>query len=431
MGSITVSGVGKAYKFYPSRWARLAEWLSPFHKRRHTLKWVLQDINVSIGQGESVGVLGVNGAGKSTLLKMITGTTQPTTGSISIQGRMAALLELGMGFHPDFTGRQNVFMAGQLLGYQADEISELMPEIEAFAEIGDYIDQPVRVYSSGMQVRLAFSVATMKKPDILIVDEALSVGDAYFQAKCFQRINHFRQNGTTLLLVSHSPGDVVKHCDRAILLKGGRVAMDSSSREVTNRYLDELFGKPEAATVDAEASIPTDNTAAHGLSQHDDVFHSRPGYHASEHRWGHGGASIIDFLVSTPNDSYPSRIESNTHTEFYFTVRFDSDFDEVVPGFLLKTLEGIFLYGTNSYLSSRGTAHHSAQAGSVHTYRFSMPMALNEGHYLVSFGISSGDPKQDLVPLDRRYDSVLIHVGRDVQFWGIADLHATYQQLNA
>ena len=171
--------------------------------------------------------------------------------------------------------------------------------------------------------------------------------------------------------------------------------------------------------------------AAHGLSQHDDVFHSRPGYHPSEHRWGHGGASIIDFLVSTPDASYPSRIESNTQTEFYFTVRFDSDFDQVVPGFLLKTLEGIFLYGTNSYLSSRGTAHHSAQAGSVQTYRFSMPMALNEGHYLVSFGISSGDPRQDLVPLDRRYDSVLIHVGRDVQFWGIADLRATYQQLNA
>ena len=431
MGSITVSGVGKAYKFYSSRWARLAEWLSPFHKRRHTLKWVLQDINVSIGQGESVGVLGVNGAGKSTLLKMITGTTQPTTGSISINGRMAALLELGMGFHPDFTGRQNVFMAGQLLGYQAGEIAELMPEIEAFAEIGDYIDQPVRVYSSGMQVRLAFSVATMKKPDILIVDEALSVGDAYFQAKCFQRINNFRQNGTTLLLVSHSPGDVVKHCDRAILLKDGRVAMDSSAREVTNRYLDELFGKPEEVASETETSIPTDSAVAHGLSQHDDVFHTRAGYRPTEHRWGHGGASIIDFLVSTPHASYPSRIESNTRTDFYFTVRFDNDFDQVVPGLLLKTLEGIFLYGTNSYLSSRGTAQHSARTGSVQTYRFSMPMALNEGHYLVSFGISSGDPRQDLVPLDRRYDSVLIHVGRDVQFWGIADLRATYQQLNA
>jgi lipopolysaccharide transport system ATP-binding protein len=271
----------------------------------------------------------------------------------------------------------------------------------------------------------------MKKPDILIVDEALSVGDAYFQAKCFQRINHYRQNGTTLLLVSHSPGDVVKHCDRAILLKGGRVAMDSSSREVTNRYLDELFGKPGEAPADAEAPTPEDSAAAHGLSQHDDVFHTRPGYHPSEHRWGHGGASIIDFLVATPDASYPSRIESNTQTDFYFTVRFDSDFDQVVPGFLLKTLEGIFLYGTNSYLSSRGTAQHSARAGSVQTFRFSMPMALNEGHYLVSFGISSGDPKQDLVPLDRRYDSVLIHVGRDVQFWGIADLRATYQQLNA
>ena len=156
---------------------------------------MLQDINFSVNPGEAVGIIGINGAGKSTLLKMITGTTQPTTGSVHITGRVAALLELGMGFHPDFTGRQNAFMAGQLLGYSVEEIARLMPEIEAFAEIGDYIDQPVRVYSSGMQMRLAFSVATAIRPDVLIVDEALSVGDAYFQHKSFDRIRQFREAG--------------------------------------------------------------------------------------------------------------------------------------------------------------------------------------------------------------------------------------------
>ena len=166
MGAITVTNLGKAYKQYANRWARLAEWILPWVKAQSTLKWVLQDISFAIQPGEAVGIIGINGAGKSTLLKMITGTTQPTSGSVHITGRVAALLELGMGFHPDFTGRQNAMMAGQLLGLSGQEVEQLMPEIEAFAEIGDYIDLPVRVYSSGMQMRLAFSVATAKRPDV-------------------------------------------------------------------------------------------------------------------------------------------------------------------------------------------------------------------------------------------------------------------------
>src|SRR3990167_4186577 len=183
MGSIRVSQLCKAYKQYPTRWSRLAEWLIPFSAPRHQLTWVLQDVSFQVKPGEALGIIGVNGAGKSTLLKMITGTTQPNAGHIQIEGRVAALLELGMGFHPDFSGRQNVFMAGQMPGLRVGEKHALMPEIEAFAEIGEYIDHPVRTYSSGMQMRLAFSVATARRPDVLIVHEALSVGDAYFQHK--------------------------------------------------------------------------------------------------------------------------------------------------------------------------------------------------------------------------------------------------------
>jgi len=236
MGSITVSNLGKAYKQYPNRWARLLEWVSPTNAPHHTLKWVLEDINFTVQPGEAVGIIGMNGAGKSTLLKMITGTTQPTTGSVHLNGRVAALLELGMGFHPDFTGRQNAFMAGQLLGYSVEEITSFMPQVEAFAEIGEYIDQPVRVYSSGMQMRLAFSVATAIRPDILIVDEALSVGDAYFVHKSFARIKEFRQQGTTLLIVSHDKGAIQSICDRAILLNGGRVAMEGAPEAVMDYY---------------------------------------------------------------------------------------------------------------------------------------------------------------------------------------------------
>src|SRR6185312_13241021 len=188
MGDIRVSGLGKAYKQYPGQWSRLAEWIVPVGNPRHIEHWVLRDIDFHLRAGEAVGIVGANGAGKSTLLKILAGTVRPSCGKIEIGGRVAAMLELGMGFHPDFTGRQNAVMGGQLLGLSLEDIARLMPQIEAFAEIGEYIDQPVRTYSSGMQMRLAFSVATAQRPDILIVDEALSVGDSYFQHKSFERI---------------------------------------------------------------------------------------------------------------------------------------------------------------------------------------------------------------------------------------------------
>lgn len=429
MGDLHITGLSKAYKRYPHKWARVGEWLT--HRPRHEKIWVLRDVNFSVAPGESVGVVGVNGAGKSTLLKIITGTTQPTIGSVQHSGRIAALLELGMGFHPDFTGRQNIFMAGQLLGLSYAEIAERMAAIEAFAEIGDYLDRPVRIYSSGMQMRIAFAVATAVRPDILIVDEALSVGDAYFQARCFQRISEFKQQGTTLLLVSHSPTDIAKHCDRAILLSGGRIAHDSDARSVINHYLDELFGQPNHPADSAEDTPPLSAEAASGPlgPSQQDQFHTRAAYHRHEHRWGQGGAAIIDYLIRADGRDYPASITSNTVTEFYFKVRFERSFDSVVPGLLLKTLEGLFLYGTNAFIASSGQITLSAQAGEVKIFRFTLPLALNQGHYLVSFGISAGHPLHELTPLDRRYDAVLLTVDRTLVFWGLVDLHATFDTL--
>lgn len=248
MGTITVSNLGKAYKTYPTRLSRLAEWILPFRGPRHSLKWVLRDVSFQVSPGEAVGLIGINGAGKSTLLKLITGTTQPSTGHVAMEGSVAALLELGMGFHPDFTGRQNAYMAGQLLGMSVEQIRELMPQIEAFADIGDYMDQPVRVYSSGMQMRVAFSVATARRPDILIVDEALSVGDAYFQHKSFDRIRQFRKEGTTLLLVSHDKQAIQSVCDRAILLDGGRLAREGRPEEIMD-YYNAMIAERENDTV--------------------------------------------------------------------------------------------------------------------------------------------------------------------------------------
>ena len=423
-GSIEVTNLGKAYKQYSNRWARLAEWLLPGKELHHHLHWVLQDINFKIEPGEAIGIVGINGAGKSTLLKIITGTTQPTTGGVAVSGRVAAMLELGMGFHPDFTGRQNAIMGGQLLGLSLVEIDNLMPQIESFAEIGGFIDQPVRVYSSGMQTRLAFAVATSVRPDILIVDEALAVGDAYFQAKCYERIAQYKKMGTTLLLVSHSVGDIVKHCNRAFFIHNGKLIKDGEAREVTNLYLDALFGKAGSIGTNRDDQASSNNTTmASGI---EDVYHTRPGYRKEEHRWGQGGAVILDYLIVSQGQHYPSQIESNQMTDFYFKVRFDRHFDAAIPGLLIKTLEGIFLYGTNSFISANQREIIIAEPGDVVVFKFSLPMTLNEGHYLVSFGISSGDPMQSVMPLDRRYDSVMIYVTRPIPFWGITDLGASF-----
>lgn len=426
--SIKVRNVGKAYKYYSSKWNRVIEKLLPGDKPQHSKKWVLKDISFTIKPGESVGIVGVNGAGKSTLLKLLTGTTQPTKGSIEIRGRVAALLELGMGFHPDFTGTQNVYMSGLMMGLSREDIERLLPEIEAFADIGDYINEPARIYSSGMLMRLAFAVATAARPDILIVDEALSVGDSRFQAKCYARIADFKKRGTTLLLVSHSAGDIVKHCERAIFLKDGDICMDGAARDVTNRYLDELFGKPGKATSNRTKNKGWINDPAIKMSPEEisDVYHTRPGYRPEEYRWGQGGAKIIDYLIQSNGEDFPPSLIGNQQVDFIMKVIFEHDFDCVVPGLLIKTLDGLFLYGTNSFLASEGRENISVSRGDIRVFKFSIPVDLNSSDYLLSFGISEGNPQTDMTPLDRLYDSIILHVTRSMDFWGIIDLKATF-----
>ncbi|QHG85992.1 MULTISPECIES: ABC transporter ATP-binding protein [Xanthomonas] len=422
---LMVEGLGKSYRVWGSEWLRAASWLGVKVKPREE-HWVLRDVGFSVAPGESIGIMGRNGAGKSTLLKLITGTSQPTEGRIVRYGRIAAILELGMGFNPDLSGRENAKHSAGLMGYTLEQIDEVLPEIQEFAEIGEYFDEPVRTYSSGMQVRVAFAVATAFRPDILIVDEALSVGDAYFQAKCFKRIQSYKDEGMTLILVSHAVGDVVKHCDRAILIKDGSVHADGPSREVSNLYLDELFGK-KPALLQAKADDGPSQMHAGDV----DIFHTRPYYNAGEHRWGQGGARILDYVVVSGGEEFPARVESGTKTAFYVKIAFDQDFDSVVPGFLIKTLEGLFLYGTNSFLSSEGRVGISVKAGQVIVCKFSTPLDLNEANYLVSLGISSGDPLVELTPLDRRYDAIVLNVARGMQFWGMMDLKADFEIVEA
>ena len=400
MGHIRVSGLAKAYKQYPNRWSRLFEWLVPFSRPRHHLHWVLQDVDFEIQPGEAVGIVGVNGAGKSTLLKMITGTTQPTCGQIQLQGRVAALLELGMGFHPDFTGRQNAFMAGQLLGMQVEEIDALMPQIESFAEIGEAIDQPVRTYSSGMQMRLAFSVATARRPDILIVDEALSVGDAYFQHKSFERIRSFRKAGTTLLIVSHDRSAIQSICDTAILLENGRLAMRGKPEEVMDYY--------NAMLAQREGQIVRQEMLANGQVQ-------------TISGTGEAGIISVRLLDAQGRSLEVAEVGQPVVLEVQTEVR--EDIERLILGFMIKDRLGQAIYGINTHRLDKPVVELSA--GDRVTFRFAFDMRLGKGSYSVALSLSRLDSH-----LDRNFEwrdyGLIFHVinSRQEDFVGCAWLQA-------
>jgi lipopolysaccharide transport system ATP-binding protein len=366
VGTITVNGLGKAYKQYPNRWSRLAEWLLPFSGIHHKLHWVLQDIAFTVEPGRALGIIGVNGAGKSTLLKMITGTTQPTAGTVHITGRVAALLELGMGFHPDFTGRQNAVMAAQLLGLSPHDIDRLMPGIEDFAEIGEYMDQPVRVYSSGMQMRLAFSVATALRPDVLIVDEALSVGDAYFQHKSFDRIRAYREQGTTLLLVSHDKAAIQSICDEAILLNGGRLEMRGEPEAVMD-YYNALIAEKENSTV-RQATLEDGRVQTVSGTGEAGV--------AGIRMLNAGGEAIEVVAVGEP-------------VTLEVTVEVRRDVDLLVLGYMIKDRLGQPVFGTNTHHLERPET--GLRAGETLVCRFSFRAHLGEGSYSVATAIANSE----------------------------------------
>lgn len=366
MSTIRVSNLGKAYKQYYSRWSRLAEWIFPGGREYHHLKWVLQEINFTVNPGEAVGIIGINGAGKSTLLKMITGTTQPTTGSIEMTGKVAALLELGMGFHPDFTGRQNAVMAGQLLGHSVDTIMSLMPEIEEFAEIGDYIDQPVRVYSSGMQMRLAFSVATAIRPDILIVDEALSVGDAYFQHKSFNRIREFSKRGSTLLIVSHDKQAIQNICNRAILLNAGRVEMEGEPEAVMDYYNALLADKQNQQI----QQIKTEDGKTQTIS-------------------GTGEAAVCDIALIDASGQRVEYINVGQRVTLRVEVNVKADIPRLVLGYGIKDRLGQVVYGTNTDIKKQ--ALENITAGQKIVFDCVFDANLGPGSYSVQTALVSTD----------------------------------------
>lgn len=367
MGKVVVSGLSKAFKGYNSRWQRVLDWLWPFGPARYKQQWVLRHIDLEIDAGEAVALVGMNGAGKSTLLKLIAGTLQPTSGSITINGRLAALLELGIGFHPDFTGRQNVFMAGQLLGLAPVEIEALMPGIEAFAEIGDYMDQPVRVYSSGMQVRLAFSVATARRPDILVIDEALSVGDAHFQHKSFERIQHYRALGTTLLIVSHDKNAIQSICDRVVILNRGTMLEQGPPDTMFDLY-NALIAKADEETL---TTTKTNDGRIQVVS-------------------GTGEASVSRIQLLDPGQGLPTEIVPvGAKVRLAIDVAIHADIPCLILGFSIRNRLGQVVYGTNTFHT--GQQLLELKAATKKSFAIDFVMNLGPGTYSVSTALVSSD----------------------------------------
>lgn len=366
MGSISVKNLSKSYRQYPSRWSRLFEWIFPFAGVRHSEKAILRNISLDLAQGEALGIIGVNGAGKSTLLKLITGTAQPTSGIIRVKGRVSALLELGIGFHPDFTGRQNVYMAGQLLGYQSSNIDQMMPEIEAFAEIGDYIDEPVRVYSSGMQMRLAFSIATAHRPDILIIDEALSVGDAYFQHKSFDRIRAFRELGTTLLIVSHDKAAIQAVCDRAILLHNGEIALEGTPECVMD-YYNALISVRDRVRIE-QTKGPSGSIMT---------------------RSGTGDVKINSVELLDGSGQSIEQVKVGQHVTLRIRTKVEVDVEQLVMGYIIRDRLGQYIFGTNT--SHLNQSLHHLKVGEVLTFNASFHANLGEGSYSIAVALHASD----------------------------------------
>ena len=438
--AISVRSVSKCYRTYANPRDRLKQAFIPRFQRLVGIPaaqygqeyWALNDISFEIYKGETVGIVGRNGSGKSTLLQMICGTLTPTLGEIQTNGRVGALLELGSGFNPEFTGRENVYLNGAVLGLSQTEVDARFDSIAAFADIGKFLDQPVKNYSSGMAVRLAFAVQAQIDPDILIVDEALAVGDARFQAKCFDRLRQLKDNGTSILLVTHSGEQVVTHCSRALLLDSSELKMIGEPRKVVNRYMDLLFGRERKVQAGNEVgdSVISENENENENENEDetlislngeDLFHTRAHYNSNEYRWGDGAATILDFDIRSNGERFSSACESLSVMTIDLSIKFNEHIISPILGVNIKTKEGVTLFGSNSALQDCVEFEGSGAAGSVVSVKLKFDNVLASGDYFISLGVASKNG-EEVVPHDRRYDSIHLVVAPTNHLFGLVDL---------
>jgi teichoic acid transport system ATP-binding protein len=438
---ITVEGISKCYKLYDSNRDRLKEALHPFKKKYHRHFWALRDIDFHVRNGQTVGVIGVNGSGKSTLLQIICGILQPTTGQARVNGRITALLELGSGFNPEFTGRENVYLQGAILGMSRREIDTRYQAIVDFADIGGFIDQPVKTYSSGMMVRLAFSVAINVDPDVLIVDEALSVGDVFFQAKCFDRMKRMRDRGITSLLVSHNLSTIKALCDHVILLDKGRIVSRGDPVAIVDAYQKcraSSLGSvdlPETPSPLSEPVSPPD-TEPLGESADPHVAPSDSPSNVDEDpriisngrtipRYGNGKARLIRFSINGKENCPEISVQSGEELVVHLTHQVSQPIAQPFVAIRIRTKHGVETYGNNTTFGGREIG--TVQPGDMIRCVFRQKMHLNNGQFLLTMTIAEWVQNQ-VVFVDRVVDAVLLNVhDGPYPYAGICNLQGTIE----
>lgn len=430
--AISVNDVSKMYKLYDNPMDRLKESLGLSRKKKYKEHYALNHVSFQVHKGETVGIIGTNGSGKSTILKIITGVLSPTGGEVSVNGRISALLELGAGFNGEYSGLENVYLNGSMIGFSREEIDAKLQSILDFADIGEFIHQPVKTYSSGMFVRLAFAVAINIDPEILIVDEALSVGDVFFQAKCYRKFEEFKEMGKTILFVSHDLSSIGKYCDRVVLLNKGEKLAEGGAKEMVNLYRRVLVNQYDDADLEegaenAEAGNDgqlTDGTAGENVSKKEHAGGGRAmkdslNLNPKVLEYGSKLGEIVDFAIRDDTGMITNVIEKGKEFSVQMKVRFQADVNDPIFAFTLKDLKGTEITGTNTMYEH--TPVKPQKAGDVREITFKQIMPLEAGEYMLCLGCT-GYKDGDFTVFHRLYDVCNLTVITDKKAVGYFDM---------
>ncbi|WP_026523023.1 ABC transporter ATP-binding protein [Butyrivibrio sp. VCB2001] len=437
--AIEVKNLTKIYKLYDKPIDRLKDSLGLVKKNRYKEHLALNNVNLTVKKGETVGIIGTNGSGKSTILKIITGVLSPSSGEVNVDGHISALLELGAGFNMEYNGIDNIYLNGMMIGFSEEEITKRLDAILEFADIGDYVYQPVKTYSSGMFVRLAFAVAINIDPEILIVDEALSVGDVFFQAKCYHKFEEFKKQGKTILFVSHDLSSISKYCDRAVLLNQGVLLGEGTPKKMIDIYKQVLVGQyplPSAgdtenllddeqireaaakASDDSDKKIKSDKKTK---AESADTQTSNPAANPDTLEYGDGAASIEEYYVTDDRGTRTNSIIKGSEFTVHMKVRFKQAVAAPIFAFTFKNIMGIEITGTNSMVEKAFL--DPVEAGDVKEISFTQKMTLQGGEYLISFGVT-GFEQNDFTVYHRLYDALNITVVSDKNTVGYYDMES-------
>jgi homopolymeric O-antigen transport system ATP-binding protein len=442
--AISVQNVSKKYRLFNSPKERLWETLHPFNKKYHREFWALKEIDFQIPKGATVGIVGRNGSGKSTLLKIICSILKPTTGSVQVNGEVSALLSLGAGLNPKFTGRDNVFFKGSLMGIPLDELKDRVGDIEAFADIGEFFDQPLQIYSSGMMLRLAFAIAINVNPDILVIDEVIAVGDAKFKQKCFQKFQEYQESGKTILLTTHDTNTITRNCDHALLINKGYLVEAGKPKDVISHYInileDRKHTKSKGATKDINSdkdnsphtSLEADRSPLDNFLRHTpprDNCPSRKSYNKNEKRQGFERAEIIDYLIVGSNTFDPVNVYSGDCVDIYVKAKFHEAVEFPLMGLAINTYDGVLIYGFNSFYTKNEIS--TAQKGDTVIGKISLKLRLRQGDCFFDLGVDFKETAESsqYVNLDRRCAVIHLKVIERNQFFGLADFEAEFDQI--